>query len=366
VADDIDVPGRPARLAYSSQAGLIFVSAGVTETLPEIAIGRSGGQVTSRDGRVALQFSPDAIRIARTISGSVWVRSVPNEEDAQADTAPTLMRLVLGPDGDFSAPVTVSLRLGDLFATADRAGAAVPSLRTLRPTRVTRTVPAEDGTPVERVFREDQIEPVAQRYDPQSGILTATLWHFSNYDVVLTQPQAPEAWKPAPNAASVALFRGAAAAAVPVKAPAAPGAPGLSLQYSSASAEEWTGANVGQSYNGGLAWVVGTGWQMSISRISRTTQQDNCRADGYQEADHYTLVLNGATYSLVSAGGGSYVTKEYSPLRIDLCANTATSCGGVPISTQTSPSGSYCRQIHSSMRSSRTAIGPSIGTGWFG
>jgi len=135
------------------------------------------------------------------------------------------------------------------------------------------------------------------KFDPKTGILTATTDHFTIYG----EQGNPNIVGPQRIMASqVDLQSGMGTFSYPLDLPAAQGGfqPKLELSYNSGSADEM------KSQLAVASWV-GTGWSCSLGQISYDASTGN-----------YYLDLNGVSYQIMSADGTNYHTNPESYYKI--------------------------------------------------
>ncbi|NJM39477.1 MAG: hypothetical protein HC853_01240, partial [Anaerolineae bacterium] len=313
----------------------------------------NGGQIQLTD-RIKLDVSPGAVSQRVVISTEEVIPVVVQSTSGETDLE---FPIKLFPDMVFSAPVQLQVNLAGLYNAEMLAKSEGPYLTYWRPKTVTETVDdggMTRGGVTRQITRTDYIpEDIAAEFDPETGLLTASLNHFSDYTISFSKPAAPEPWKFNVNGGQVGLFRGAVSYQYPINVPAMQDGlqPNIALQYSSASASSKAGHESGN----GVGWVVGTGWSMDVPRITRWAKSQWALTIHYQENwdkckwglgcipyvktqtyDDFTLTLNGQSVPLIRKDStqafGDYVTEDYSPLRIMRCNGAAPVGCDVPTS----------------------------------
>lgn len=292
-----------------------------------------GGKVRASD-KIELDFPPGALKTDTAINVATYATFVapgPNRRDIP------VLPFSFGPDMAFDQPVTVTVNTAGLFSDdlISETG-RLPALQYVY-TEVITPAKRDDGALITATVQT--IQDMPSSYDAKTGILTAQVMHFSDYQVSLQQPVNPQLWKLNANGGSVSLFRGALGYAYPIATPAMVGGlqPNLTLNYSGAAAD----SGFDQQYQPGENLSMGAGWGIEVPKITRAIRrgfvcpggvdwQYQCGgASGYngEYANDFTLSLGGKTYSLIAKGGGEYVPEDYASIKARLC-NDQTPCTG--------------------------------------
>jgi RHS repeat-associated protein len=293
-----------------------------------------GGKVRASD-KIELDFPPGALKTDTAINVATYATFVtpgPNKRDIP------VLPFSFGPDMAFDQPVTVTVNTAGLFSQdlISETGRQ-PSLQYVF-TEVITPAKRDDGTLITTTVQKTEEMPSS--YDARTGILTAQVMHFSDYQVSLQQPVNPQLWKLSANGGNVSLFRGALSYAYPIATPAMVGGlqPNLSLNYSSAAAD----SGFDQQYQPGENLSMGAGWSIAVPKITRAVKRSFVCPGGYPPPDYkcngvwgyngeyandFTLSLGGKSYALIPKGGGEYVPEDYAPIKARLC-NNITPCTG--------------------------------------
>jgi len=333
---DIQAESSNTHDVLRTESPLLYIG----KHIDPVNISPEGGSYSLDNGRVILDFPAEAVKATTTISAVVYAdTAIAGGETGAA------VRFDLYPEITFAQPVTVNIDLSGLVITSSFTSGQTGHLDFLN--RVTQV----NGNSTSRYTTRDEI---VGRFDTGAAQITAHLTHFSPYEAGVAR-STPKAWKFNPSFGDVSPFRGAANTGFGFSVPPAPDglAPALSLQYSSAAADQDASD---QSRN-----TMGQGWSMDLPHIAMRTKveyetfQDKvemrigggdcdkygipkedsgtCRYVYWREshrriarfADDYTLNFGGASYPLVNTGKGEYVPQEYAPIRVRRC-NAKTPC----------------------------------------
>jgi hypothetical protein len=312
-----------------------------------------GGSVQATD-RVTLDFPADALKFDTPIESVVFAPVTGKDNNGKRDVN---LRFELGPDMEFAKPITARVSIGDLFTPEMVAQGSRPALYHVAREVVTPVLDGPDG-PI-TYTKINLIEQPAS-FDEKSGILEASLSHFTDYQIGLQKPVDPSAWRLKANAPTVGLFRGSVNYGIPIAVPGMVDGlqPNLSLSYSSAAADG--GGN--QKFTPGTWLSLGNGWSLPMSRITRATSaswvcfnppgidwQGQCGGAYAYNQDYrneFTLELGGQSFQLKqkngNGNGGEYVPKEYAPIKVLRCTSLYTSANNALCNvTNTNQSGEY-------------------------
>jgi RHS repeat-associated protein len=291
-------------------------------------VSRNGGEMRGQSGRVKIQFPGGAVRAAAgaRVSAHTHEQQVDPRGRAKTDEGKgpqrrsgTLLHFSMEAEdastgetiGHFAQPVSVSV---DLRGLVDEAGLPVGHYLYL--------AHVVDPTTGEK-------EMVESVYDPETGLLTAEIDHFSEWEIgVVGGGWMPILTPPVPD-----LFSGAATYSYPIQVPA--GRNGLQ-------------PNVVLSYNGRRIDMlkemeneeggpVALGWSLGGSDVEITRFHKFGSVSGNLELkDEFSLVLNGASYDLenptsgfcgqyrVVGGPGVYVERRNASCEQGSTANRTT------------------------------------------
>jgi RHS repeat-associated protein len=260
--------------------------------------------------------------------------------------------LEFGPDQTFQKPLRLKIKLAGQLDPIEYQKGYRLVLNYVKPVEETRTYVDANGQQQSVTVESVEFEQVPSTFDAATQEFVAEISHFSQYQLSLNLPKAPQPWQFPTRGGSVANFRGSATYAHPVSVPAMVDGlqPDLTLNYSSAAADSFANGRAP-----GLGLTLGMGWEMSVPRISRAMKREwgrngwgntpantaTCTWGGPDScfpllqtkwANDFTLELNGQSHNLVpnfdpnAQTGGEYRTEQYTPLRILRC-NTRYTCG---------------------------------------
>ncbi|MDY7078847.1 MAG: LamG-like jellyroll fold domain-containing protein [Chloroflexota bacterium] len=277
----------------ATTTGIVGVTQGKAAPAP---VPSKGGDFVSEDGRVRVHFPPGALPAAAQVSARVYEqRMIFDRQKVPGQRNPfswngILLRFTLDAHAEqtgeeiakFGRPVTLTLDLRGLVGEEGLPLGWHPFLFYVADLEIGR----------------DEKVPVT--FDPQTGLLTAQLDHFSEYYTGATG----EGWKPVFTPAVPDLFSGAATYSHPIAVP--PGRnglqPRLSLVYNSRGID---GLTDGSEENGG---PIGLGWSVGgVAEIVRDTKL----ASSLTLYASYSLVLNGATHELEPHSAGQTCGRYY-------------------------------------------------------
>ena len=298
-------------------------------------ISPNGGTYALGEGRVTLIFPPGAVTHTTVITGIEYAdRPVPAGQTGHA------VLFEVFPALTFRQPVTVQVDLHGLVITDALTAGQWPRLDSVYAEAITQV--GAGGVTTTTTQRRDEVPTT---FDATTGVLTAQLTHFSTYEAGVNHT-APAPWKFETNLGSVSGFRGAATVGYAFRVPPMQDGlqPALSVQYSSAAAEQGSVNSTGPGSDG-----PGLGWSFDSPQITRRVKLESEDEASYYESvvdgvrtsawhhqpryigryvNDFSLSLGGSQYWLVPTDTpGEYVTENYALLRVRRC-NDATPCTG--------------------------------------
>ncbi|NJM42152.1 MAG: hypothetical protein HC853_16075, partial [Anaerolineae bacterium] len=337
---------QPATSTSVVQVGAEYQSA---------VIKKDKGGRAKLSSRITLEVPPNALNADQQITVTEFAGQ-PFDEQQQGG-----WRAEFGPEQVFNTPLTLTLDLSDVVPLEMRSGNLQPALYYYIP--ITEPI-TETTTQTSTTTIQYRREPVAASFDRQTGMMVATLPHFSvlTLEKVFAVGQ-PEPWKLSSNLGGVSLFRGASNYSYPIAVPPMQDGvqPNLALAYSSAGAD--SGAE--DDYH------LGPGWSFDVPNIHRGVVAgiryhgpSDKSFEKNQDGD-YKLSLGGATYNLITKTANAqendpiveYVPENNSAIRVVRCMTSNTvRCEGllIPKYLETSEVGPQFPEIYGCGTSSRS------------
>jgi RHS repeat-associated protein len=316
----------------------------------------AGGKLSLDNGRVQLDFGAGALKDKRNFVASVFKTDLNRKDERASDELTSVedfspLTFEVTPDTTFETPITATISLAGLIPAEMLAKGLVPELRYARPGEL--DVEQTDARGNKRTVKAKGVsyESVPGHWDPVAQVLTVPINHFSTYPVGFSVPSgAPQPWKLSANMGDVSLYRGAMNWSQPIAVPGFPtGAPGLSIAYSSASADSGGGRQDSSDYRLGWGWDVNG--VPHIQQGAKTKHEWNgsdttwytVQADGY-----FKLSLGGRDYNLVykgtTNGADEYVPEDYAPVRAIRCKTGGVDCGDWELPASVVPTWTEVRQ----------------------
>jgi YD repeat-containing protein len=255
-------------------------------------IDQLGGRFSGADGRVKVDFPPGALPGEASVSAKVKTQRV--EPRGQARTGEAIAR--------GGVLLQFSLEARDTAASAEIHTFAQPAILSvdLRGLVDAGGLPAGQHLYLAYVVDPEtgETEDVEAAYDEETGLLTAEVTHFSEWEIGVVS----EGWMPILTPPVPDLFSGAAVYRYPLQAP--PGRnglqPDLALSYNSRridTLKDTEGADSG---------VVALGWSLDgIPEITRYHLIKECFDHVCVNVrEEFTLAIDGASYDLRPAAAG--------------------------------------------------------------
>jgi RHS repeat-associated protein len=250
----------------------------------------SAGSTIQATPRVTLTFPSGAVSANTVMSSTAHAGlSFDNGTGGQL-----LLPLRFEPSINFQKPVQVQIKLDDLVTAGMLSRGDEIVLHYLAEITYAQTISPE-FTLYRRPY--ESIE-VPSSYDPATGLLTAEVMHFSNYQVSIRAPSDPGVWKRKVNRGNVGLFRGEFGFGQQLYVPPMSDdlQPDLSVAYSSSAADQGAGQDTGTE--NGVGDAYGRGWSMDLPRVNarliRGTAVTTFGAPGY--CAEYTQAVYGSFY----------------------------------------------------------------------
>ncbi len=261
-----------------------------------------GGLFEGDDGRIRVHFSPGALKKETKVKTQIHKQGIDprgrarsKEEHRAPGRTGALLRFSLEAEeratGEaierFDVPVTLEVDLRGLVPPEGlRAGQHLYLFHIVDPA----------------TGEADEVEVA---YDAETGLLTAELEHFSEYEIGTVG----EGWRPILTPPTTSLFSGAATYSHPIQVPEGRGGvqPGISISYSSRRIDGLIDGSGGQVDGGPIA----LGW--SLGGIIEISRHSHLKGSGtYQLEDDFSLVLNGTSHELKADSGtcGRYWAKD--------------------------------------------------------
>jgi hypothetical protein len=283
-----------------------------------------GGSFDGKDGRIRVHFPPGALKKEAKVKARVRKQGIDpsgrakgKDDDVFSRTGRLLSFSLEAEDvttgesiDQFEAPVTLEIDLRGL-------------------------VPQEGLLPGQHLYLIHIVDPetgeaedVPFEYDEETGVMTAKLEHFSDYDTGTMG----EGWQPMLTLPVADKFSGSMSYDYPIKTPAGRNGlqPNLTISYNSRRLDGLLGGQGKlDSAPLPLGWSVG-----SMPEIVRSTDREGV---AFVMKDHFTLSLNGTSHKLVQDQEeqtcGRYWVENAPSIYVERRNNSAACGNGSPDNT---------------------------------
>jgi hypothetical protein len=327
-----DLPGQSLAFAIELRDAQGEVRATTTAIVgvarPEKAqrIDATGGRFAGEDGRVRVDFPPGALHAAVDVTARVQAQGIDpraraeGRQDEGMERNGVLLRFALEAEDAatgkaverFDQPVTLEV---DLRGLLDEGGLLAG----------------------QHVFLSHVVDPatgegdvVDATYDPQTGLLTAQLDHFSDWETGV----AGEGWEPTVTLPVTDLFSGSATYHYPIRVPAGRNGlqPNVTISYNSRRLDGLLGGTGKlDSAPLPLGWSVG-----GIPEIVRSSKFEDGK---FYLKNHFTLVLNGTSHKLKPASAtqtcGRYWVEDAPGIYVERRNDSGGSCTDTSATNET-------------------------------